>query len=52
MDKESLELLLSCGLSVERIAKRFSKDPSTISYWMREHGLEPPNREKYAGRGG
>jgi hypothetical protein len=27
MDKQSLELLLEQGLSVERIAKRFGKDP-------------------------
>ncbi|MDQ6746014.1 MAG: helix-turn-helix domain-containing protein [Actinomycetota bacterium] len=52
MERESLELLLRNGLSVERIAKRFGKDPSTISYWMRKHGLKSPNREKHAARGG
>jgi transposase len=52
VDKESLLLLLGQGLSVERIAKRFGKDPSTISYWMRKHGLEAPNREKHAAKGG
>jgi transposase-like protein len=52
MDKQSLMLLLAQGVSVERIAKRFGKDPSTMSYWMDKYGLEAPNREKYAAKGG
>jgi transposase-like protein len=52
MDKQSLQLLLDQGLSVERIAKRFGKDPSTISYWLRKHGLESPYAEKHAAKGG
>ena len=52
MDKESLRRLLGQGLSVERIPKRFGKDPSTVSYQMRKHGLEAPNREKHAAKGG
>jgi transposase/5-methylcytosine-specific restriction endonuclease McrA len=51
MDKDSLELLLSQGLSVERIAKRFGKDPSTISYWLKKHGLESSFIEKHAAKG-
>jgi len=42
MDNQSLELLLGQGLSIERIAKRFGKDPSTVSYWMKKSGLESP----------
>jgi transposase len=52
MDRESLALLLGQGLSVEKIAKRFGKDPSTVSYWMVKHGLEAVNREKHAAKGG
>jgi transposase len=52
MDEDSLKLLLSRGLSVEQIAKRFDRDPSTVSYWMKKHGLEAPNRAKHAARGG
>jgi transposase/5-methylcytosine-specific restriction endonuclease McrA len=52
MDKQPLELLLGEGLSVERIAKRFGKDPSTVSYWMNKHGLVSPYREKHAAKGG
>jgi transposase len=52
VDKESLEQLLGEGLSVERIAKWFGKDPSTVSYWMAKYGLKAPNRERYAAKGG
>jgi transposase len=52
MDRESLELLLSQGLSIEKIAKRFGKHPSTVSYWMGKHGLTAVNRQKHAARGG
>ena len=52
MDKESLQLPLGQGLSVERIAKRFGKDPSTISYWLKKHGLESPYAERHATKGG
>jgi transposase-like protein len=52
VDRSALELLLGQGVSVERIAKRFGKDPSTVSYWMRKHGLDAPDREKHAAKGG
>src|SRR5579859_806614 len=52
MEKESLQLLLGQGLSIERIAKRFGKDPSTVSYWMKKYGLESPYKTKHAAKGG
>ncbi len=52
MDRNSLRLLLEQGLSVERIAKRFGKHPSRVSYWMAKHGLAAPNGEKHAAKGG
>ena len=52
MDKESLQLLLAQGLSVERIALRFGKDPSTISYWMKKYRLQSPFAQKHAAKGG
>lgn len=52
MDKQSLEQLLDRGESIERIAKRFGKDPSTVSYWMKKYGLTSPYAEKHAARGG
>jgi transposase len=52
VDKESLKVLLAQGLSVERIAERFGKHPSTIAYWMAKHGLQANNRQKHAAKGG
>jgi transposase len=52
VEKSVLELLLSQGFSVESIGKRFGRDPSTIAYWIHKHGLEAPNRAKYAAKGG
>ena len=52
MERQSLEALLDKGLSVEQIGKRFGKDPSTVSYWMKKYGLVSPYREKHAARGG
>jgi transposase-like protein len=52
MDEVSLESMLASGLSVEKIARRFGKDPSTVSYWMAKYGLKAPNREKHAAKGG
>jgi transposase-like protein len=52
MDRESLKLLLAQGVSVEQIARRFGKHPSTVSYWMEKYGLEAPNQAKYRTKGG
>jgi transposase-like protein len=52
MDRNSLELLLGQGLSMEEIARRFGKNPSTVAYWVRKHGLARANGENYLARGG
>lgn len=52
MEKEALEALLARGISVEKIAKRFGKDPSTISYWMKRYDLVSSLRGKHAAKGG
>lgn len=51
MDRDSLKALLDQGLSVEKIAGRFGKHPSTVSYWMRKYRLEAANRQRHAARG-
>jgi transposase len=51
MEREFIVGLLADGLSVEAIARRVGKHPSTISYWMEKYGLEAPNREKHAAKG-
>ncbi len=52
MDEASLTLLLARGLSVEEIGRRFARDPSTVSYWLKKYGLQAGNREKHAPKGG
>jgi transposase len=52
MDEQALTLLLAQGLSVERIARRYGKHPSTVSYWMEKYGLTAVNRAKHAAKGG
>lgn len=52
MERESLARLLEQDVSVEQIAKRFGRHPSTVAYWMDKHGLVAPNRERYAPKGG
>jgi transposase len=51
VDKGSLEVLLGRGMTVEEIAGRFGKHPSTVAYWMRKHGLAAVNREKHSAKG-
>ena len=52
MDRDALKLLLDQGVSVEEIGRRFDRNASTIAHWMRKYGLDAPNREKYAAKGG
>jgi transposase-like protein len=51
VDKASLELLLSQGLSLGEIGKRFGRDPSTVGYWVRKHGLQAANRDRHLPKG-
>jgi transposase/DNA-directed RNA polymerase subunit RPC12/RpoP len=52
MDKEVLEALLGRGLSLEKIAERFDKHPSTIGYWIKKYGLAAAHAGRHAARGG
>lgn len=48
MDKEALEAWLANGLTLEAIGALVGRDPSTVSYWVRKHGLEAAHRERSA----
>jgi transposase len=52
MDRTSLEQMLSHGLSLAEIGRRFDRHEETVAYWVRKHGLEAVNRQKHAARGG
>jgi 5-methylcytosine-specific restriction endonuclease McrA len=50
MTKEDLEGYLAEGLSLEQIGRRVARNPSTISYHLKKHGLKPVGK-KYAAKG-
>ena len=52
MEKKWLAAQLSVGRSIEAIAREVGRDPSTVSYWVRKHGLESAHTERHAARGG
>ncbi len=52
MDEDSLKLLLAQGLSIVEIGRRYGRNASTVAYWMRKYGLEAPDRDRYAAKGG
>jgi 5-methylcytosine-specific restriction endonuclease McrA len=51
MDRESLQRYLASGLSLSQIGRLVGRDPSTVGYWVRKHGLIPNGRSKYAPKG-
>jgi transposase len=51
VEKALLQAFLDEGLSLEQIGKRVGKHASTVSYWLRKHGLEPVHRLDAAARG-
>jgi transposase len=51
MQKELLEECLAEGMSLEAIGKREGKHESTVSYWLKKHGLTAVRAEKHASKG-
>ncbi|HEX5593928.1 MAG TPA: helix-turn-helix domain-containing protein [Solirubrobacterales bacterium] len=51
MQKEFLEQCLAEGMSLEAIGKRAGKHESTVSYWLKKHGLTAAQAEKHAAKG-
>src|SRR3954469_20052671 len=51
MQKEFLEQCLGEGMSLEAIGKRVGKHESTVSYWLKKHGLEAVRAEKHSAKG-
>ncbi|HEX6603187.1 MAG TPA: helix-turn-helix domain-containing protein [Solirubrobacterales bacterium] len=48
MQKELLEECLAEGMSLEAIGKRVGKHESTVSYWLKKHGLAASGHETHA----
>jgi transposase len=51
MTREFLEQCLAESLSVERIAERIGRHPSTVSYWLTKHGLKPLGHDTHSPNG-
>lgn len=48
MEREFLKECLAKGMSLEAIGKRVGKHPSTVSYWLRKHGLNANGAARHA----
>jgi Homeodomain-like domain len=51
VDRGWLKEQLAAGRSIESIAREVGRDPSTVSYWIRKHGLRSSHAERHAARG-
>jgi transposase len=51
MDRAVLEQMLSEGLSLAEIGRRFDRQEATVAYWLKQHGLEAAGRERHAAKG-
>jgi transposase-like protein len=52
MDRDQLRAWLAEGLSLAEIAARVDRDPTTVGYWVRKHGLSANGSLKHTSRGG
>jgi hypothetical protein len=51
MDRAELQGYLDQGLSFEAIGRLLDRDPSTVAYWARKHGLQSPHAKRHAAKG-
>jgi transposase-like protein len=47
-----LEAYLRRGLSLETIGRMTGRHPTTVGYWVKQHGLSAVHRDRHAPRGG
>jgi transposase len=51
MDRAVLQELLSEGLSLAEIGRRFDRHEATVAYWLQRHGLEAAGLRQHAAKG-
>lgn len=51
MDKRFLEECLGRGMSLDAIGEKVGRHPSTVSYWLKKHGLVAVGRTRHAPKG-
>jgi hypothetical protein len=52
MDAGVLEQYLRDGLSLEKIGELAGRHPTTVGYWVKQHGLAAVHRDRHAPKGG
>lgn len=52
MDRQTLAGWVEEGCSLEEMARRVARHPSTVSYWLEKHGLTAPGSLRHRARGG
>ena len=52
MDAAVLEKYLRQGFSLQKIAELTGRHPTTVGYWVKQHGLSAVHRDRHAPRGG
>ena len=52
MDRDVLAGWLAEGRSLEWIGEQVGRNPSTVAYWLRKHGLQAAHRDRHGARGG
>ena len=52
MERAQLKSWIDAGLSLETIAALVHRHPSTVGYWVKQHGLLANGRAKHAPKGG
>jgi transposase len=51
VDRVVLQELLSEGLSLSEIGRRFDRHEATVAHWIHRHGLEAVGRKQHAAKG-
>jgi transposase len=51
MEKQFLEACLAKGMSLEAVGRDAGKHPSTVSYWLKKHGLIAAGNPRHAPKG-
>jgi Helix-turn-helix domain len=51
MDRELLRAWLERGMSLAEIGALVERDPTTVSYWLKKHGLKANGHDKHAPKG-
>jgi excisionase family DNA binding protein len=52
VEAAALEEYLRQGLSLERIGELTGRHPTTVGYWVKQHGLAAVHRDRHAPKGG